>query len=183
MFQKLKPIVFVGTIVMMGCATANPNVETKVADEPSATIQYLKGQMFTTSPDGATPYGPPVDVLAKRTIDPARGEIVEDTWHGKEHHKTLFRLRADTLSFDVSDEKKTFEGVVTFQSDDWLRGSVNYAIELLDQSGTITGTGTWAGDTYSTNKLFSDPTGTPRARMTERLQTITEEDFVASTPK
>ena len=103
---------------MMGCVVANPNVETKVADEPSATIQYLKGQMFTTSPDGATSYGPPVDVLAKRTIDPARGEIVEDTWHGKEHHKTHFRLRADTLSFDVSDEKKTFEGVVTFQSDD-----------------------------------------------------------------
>ena len=139
--------------------------------------------MLTTSPDSATRYGPPVEVLAKRTIDRARGEIVEDSGHGKEHHKTLFRLRAGTLVFDVSDEKKTFEGTVTFQTRDWLRGSVSYDIKMLDHSGTITGPATWADNTSSTNKLFSDPTGTPRARMTETPKTVAEEDFLASIPK
>ena len=121
--------------------------------------------------------------MAKRTIDQASGQIVEDSWHGEEHHKTLFKVRSGTAVFDVSDEKKTFEGTVTFQTNDWLRGSVSYDIKILDQSGTITGTGVWAEDTYTTNKLFSDPTGTPRARMTETLTIITKEDFLASIPK
>jgi hypothetical protein len=54
---------------------------------------------------------------------------------------------------------------------------------MLDQSGTITGTGTWSGDTYNTNKLFSDPTGTAQARMTESLRVITEDEFLNATPK
>ena len=171
------------TLLMTACATVPTTTKNSAVETPSLAVHFLKGQMLTTSPDGATPYGPPVEVLAKRTIDPARGEIVEESWHGKEHHKTLFRLRADTLSFDVSDGQKTFEGTVTFQTDDWLRGSVTYDIKMLDHSGAITGTGIWAGDTYSTNKLFSDPTGTPRARMTETLKIITQEDFLASIPK
>ncbi len=62
-FQRIRPLLFMGTMVMMvmmGCATVKPNIETKAADEPSTAIQYFKGQMSTTSPDGATPYGPPV---------------------------------------------------------------------------------------------------------------------------
>ena len=182
-FKRVWPVLLFGMVVMMACATVKKNIETKSTNKPSVTIQYLKGKMFTTSPDGTTPYGPPVEVLAKRTVNPDNGEIVEDTWHGKEYHKTLFRLRADTLSFDVTDEKKTFEGTVTFLSDDLLRGSVVYEIKMLDHSGTLTGTGTWAGGTYSTKKLFSDPTGTPRARMTETLQTVTKEVFLLSIPK
>lgn len=170
-------------ILMTACAPVHMNTQSSVVETPSLAVHYLKGQMLTTSPDGAAPYGPPVEVLAKRTIDRARGVIVEDSWHGKEHHKTLFRLRADTLSFDVSDSKKTFEGTVTLQTDDWQRGTVIYDIKMLDHSGTITGTGIWAGDTYSTNKLFSDPTGTPRARMTETLKIITKKDFLHSIPK
>ena len=181
-FRRVRALFFACTM-FMGCATMNTTTDTKLAEKPTTTIQYLKGQMITTSPDGSTPFGPPVQVLAKRTIDSTRGEIVEDTWHGKEQHKTILRLRAGSFSFDASDENKTFEGLMTFQSDDWLRGSVTYNIKMVDHSGTITGTGAWSGDTYSTNKLFADPSGTPRARMTETLQTITKEEFLASIPK
>jgi hypothetical protein len=66
------------------------------------------------------PTGLPFEVVAKRTVDQSSGEIVEDSWHGKELHKTLFRLRAGTLVFGVSDENMTFEGTVTSQTKDWL---------------------------------------------------------------
>jgi hypothetical protein len=56
------------------------------ADKATQTVQFLKGQAVTTSPDGKTPYGPPVVVVAKQTIQ--RDGIVEDTWHGAEGHKT-----------------------------------------------------------------------------------------------
>jgi hypothetical protein len=182
-FRTIQYLSIICTILMTACATGPTTTNNSAVETPSLAVHYLRGQMLTSSPDGATPYGPAVEVLAKRTTDLARGEIVEDSWHGKEHHKTFFRLRAGTLVFDVSDEKKTFEGTVTFQTRDWLRGSVSYDIKMLDHSGTITGTGTWAGDTYSTNKLFSDPTGTPRARMTETLKIVAKEDFLASIPK
>ena len=66
----------------MGCH-GDKEHDTKSTNKPSMTIQYLKGKMVTTSPDGATRTGP-VEVLAKRTLNPDNGEIVEDTWHGKE---------------------------------------------------------------------------------------------------
>ena len=92
-------------------------------------------------------------------------------------------LRAGTTNFDANDEKNSFAGTLTFESQDWLRGGVTYDITMTDKSGTIRGTGAWDGDTYRTSKVFSDPTGTPRAKMSESLTLITEAEFLALTPK
>ena len=166
-----------------GDSIEDTNMDSKDTDPLSPIVQYLKGQMNTTSPDGTVTYGPPVQVSAKRTIDPGNNTIVEDTWHDQENHKTLATLRPGTLIFDVSDEAKTFEGTITFQTEDWLLGSLTYNINMADGSGTLTGTGVWEGDTYKTNKMFSDPTGTPSAKITETLTIITEEEFLAAIPK
>jgi hypothetical protein len=178
-----KKICLIFMVVAGACASAPPSAVDPATSSLSPVVQYLKGKMMTTSPDGAIPYGPPSEVLAKRTIDQASGTIVENSWHGKEEHKTMFVLRSGTMVFDVGDETKTFEGTVILKTKDWLRGSVSYDIKMLDQSGTLTGTGEWTGDTYSTNKLFLDSSGTAKARMTETLKLITEADFLAAIPK
>ncbi|MEE2779364.1 MAG: hypothetical protein VYE15_02495 [Myxococcota bacterium] len=174
-------------MAMAGCATAPASTQESVtettAEAPAVAVQYLQGEMVTTSPDGATPFGPPTPVIVKRVIDGAKGQILEDSWHGGEHHKSTMTLRAGTLIFDATNDKKTYEGTMTFATEDWLRGSVTYDIKMSDQSGTLTGTGAWEGDTYNTVKVFSDPTGTPQAKMTEALTIITEEAFNAAAPK
>ena len=176
-------LALVFSLCLMACAATHVTSGSITHDASSPTIQFLKGQMLTTSPDGETPYGPPVDVIARRAIDAAKGLIVEDSWHGGEHHRTTMTLRAGTSIFDAHDDKKTFEGTLTFEDSDWLRGGVTYDIALSDQSGTITGTGDWEGDTYRTTKVFSDPTGVQRAKMSETLTLITEAEFDAARAK
>jgi hypothetical protein len=164
------------SLLVAGCATSR-HVEGEKAAPASSTTQYLVGEATSTSPDGSTPYGPPVAVRATRQIDADGGEIVEDSWHGAEHHRSLFKQRPDTLVFDVRDEGDSFKGTITFGSADLSKASVTYAIEMTDGSGSLHGTGSWNGNTYSTNKMFSDPTGTPRARIRETLTLVTKGAF------
>jgi hypothetical protein len=182
-----------GTLLLASSSNADtptsktpPTATTTQPDKAQAKaviVQYLKGQMLTTSPDGKTPYGPPIQVVAKRTIDSAAGTLIEDSWHGAEHHTSSFTLRAGTLIFDVSDKKKTFQGTMTFKTKNWLRGTVTYDIKMIKNPGTVTGTGSWMNDAYHTNKIFSDSAGTPRAKITEKLTVITRKVFYASRPK
>ena len=194
-------LVFVGMLCLSGCATtqgaevSRTEMEstTDTSDSGAAAaqpladaalkVQYLKGQLITTSPDGATPYGPPVSVLAKRIIDAKKGTIVEETWHGPEARSTTLVRRPETLIFDASDAEKSFTGTLTFQSEDWVRAEVTYDIAMSDNSGKISGKGVWSGDTYTTTKVFSDPSGAARAKMTETLQVVSETDFAAALPK
>ncbi len=136
--------------------------------------------MVTTSPDGSQVYGPPVAVLAKRVIDVQNGTIVEDSWHDGEHHHSIFTLQAGTQVFDVRDEGDTFKGTVTYAAADWTQSAATYAIEMTDGSGAIAGTGLWKDGVYETDKVFSDPTKTPQARIKESLKLISKNAFEAA---
>ena len=196
------------TVVLMGCSSKDsspkdhPDTASEVASEtkadvgtdegtssvdtvpspPTIQLQYLKGTSDTTSPDGSVPYEMGVEVLVKRTIDHANNTITEESWHGQEHRITYLTLREGTLIFDSIDKDETFGGTMTFETKDWAHGSVVYDIKMLDGSGSLSGTGVWEGQTYKTDKLFSDASENPKAKIVEILNTISEEDYLASVP-
>jgi len=150
-------------------------------DASSVVVQFLQGTSTTTSPDGSIPYEGPTPVLAKRTVDATNGTILEESWHGGEYRKNLATLRPGTLIFDVSDEGKTYEGTLTFATEDWVYGSVTYDIAMATGNGTITGTGVWDNGTYTTDKMYSE-NGAAVAKIVESLGTITEDAFLAAIP-
>jgi len=155
--------------------SAEDTVEEEEEAEP--VVQYLQGTSTTTSPDGNIVYEE-VDVLAKRTMDFAAGSIVEDTLHGDELRKTFFTQQPGTLIFDVTDEEGTFSGTVVFETEDWAGSNVTYDFELFgDFPGTLTGTGVWEGDTYTTDKEFANEAGVLEAKIEEVLTVISEEDY------
>ena len=170
-------------LLLMACGTSNTTMDTPAATAPEVVIQYMQGRMQTSSPDGATPYGPPLDVLVKRTVDEANGSIVEESWHGTEARISRLTLRSGTLIFDATDDANSFSGTMTFETQDWLKGNVTYDINMTDNSGRLTGTGTWSEETYSTDKLFSDPSGAPQAKIVESLTLISEAEFLAARPE
>ena len=161
---------------------AGADAEVEAGAEVEAPIfQYLRGTSTTTSPEGIL--FEEVEVLVKRTITYAAGTIVEETLHGAEPRRTLFTLRPGTLIFNVSDEANTFTGTVSFASGDWLSSDVTYNITLTGQyPGSLTGTGVWVGDTYTTDKAFANADGVVEARIAEVLRVIQEEEYSASLP-
>ena len=138
------------------------------------------GESIQTSPDGATPFGPPIQVRGMRKINTAEGTIIERSWHQGKHYTSLKTRQGDTNTFELSDEGNTYSGTVTFASEDWARASMTYDIKMNDGSGTLTGTGSWEGDRYTTHKIFSDPTGTPQVRIVDNLKLVTKEAFEAA---
>ncbi|MGB0590637.1 MAG: hypothetical protein ACPGU1_13245 [Myxococcota bacterium] len=177
MVNAIRLALFIGvSLLSHGCATTH-HVEATEAAATSSTTQYLVGEASSSSPDGKTPFGPPIAVRASREINLTAGTIVEHSWHRGEHHQSFFTRRGETLVFDVRNEKDSYHGTVTFSSADIAKASVTYNIAMTDGSGTLTGTGAWSGHTYRTDKIFSDPTGTPRARINETLTMVTKKAF------
>ena len=179
-------------LALSACAPTQHATKLKVAqvslasaqkEGPRVVYQYLKGLLETTSHDGKIPYGPFLTVLVKRSVDFDKGLIIEETWHHLEHRETRLVRRPGTLIFDASDREKSFEGTLTFASEDWLRANVVYDISSPELFGTLKGTGTWSGDTYTTQKVLYDPTNTPSTKMKETLTLISEEEYQDALPK
>ena len=158
------------------CASTSASLGEQ-AEASMVTVQHMAGDMLTTSPSGDVPYGKPVQVLVRRSIDLVGRTILEETWHGTEHRVTRWINRAGTGLFDVNDTGKTFSGTISLDSGEWSTASLNYALVLSNGKGEITGSGSWDGPVYRSNKLFSDPDGIPRARMRDELRLITTTEF------
>ncbi len=186
-------------IFMAGCGASTPKAESSPSVEAPSTVapapapapaaeetqavQYFMGQTATTSPDESTPYGPPKALVARWVMNGSGDRIVEDTWHGGEHFRSVFIRRPNTLVFDVNDDGKVFSGTVTFAittgKGQWNRSAMTYALKMLDGSGTVTGSAQWEDDVLKTNKVFSDPANVPKARIRDSLQVITKDEFDA----
>ncbi len=73
---------------------------------------------------------------------------------------------------------------MTFEADDWATSDVTYDLEIFGQyPGTITGSGVWEADTYITDKVFTNSSGTVEARTTEVLTLIGEDEYSTALPK
>mgnify|MGYP007063409567 CR=1 FL=1 len=174
------------------CGGAGPSTEKTTDPAPQAaettqaaeTVQHLRGEAITTSPDGATPYGPPKAILARWVMSAGGDALVEDAWHGADHFRSVFTRRPGGLVYDVADDAKTFNGTVTFavtpEGAGGDRAAMTYEIRMTDGSGTLTGTAEWEADVLKTDKLFSDGTQTARARIRESLKVITQAEFDAA---
>ncbi len=170
-------------LTTLGCSDQADSSSADGDENGGPYVQYLQGTFETTSPDGGMTYEA-VDVLAKKTIDSAAGTIVEYTLHGDEFRTTFFTQRPGTLIFDVTDEENTFSGTMTYEADDWATSDVTYDLEIFGQyPGTITGSGVWEADTYITDKVFTNSSGTVEARTTEVLTLIGEDEYSTALPK
>ncbi|HEY1100100.1 MAG TPA: hypothetical protein VGF99_14280 [Myxococcota bacterium] len=141
----------------------------------AVTTTYYAGTVTVTSPDGATPYGPPTATAVMRIVDEVAGTITEVTIDDGKRRTTTLKRRGDTDVFDASDDAGSFGGTVTFSSTGW-----SYALTMTDKSGTITGTATLTPTTLTTAKLFAGPDGAPRAKIVDALTRIDEARYTST---
>lgn len=154
----------------------SPAVVTPEVSTPAPT--YYSGAVLTTSPDGETPLGPPVIILAKRLLLPAENKMVEEVWLGDKHIITTLLRQEGGSTFRATDAGGTFEGTLRFTGDEWAWSRWTYDIRLLDGSGKIAGRGSKTQEgRLIIEKMFIDPQGLPRARIMEDHKPISQEAF------
>ena len=91
------------------------------AQVPSESASFYYGSVKYTSPDGNVPYGNTVS-LVKRTVRPNESLIFEVVLQPsrKSGEKpvefvTMISRRGSTAVFDVTDDRQTFNGTITFE--------------------------------------------------------------------
>jgi hypothetical protein len=157
--------------------------ETKPAPEAVTTpttdeVRYYVGTYATMSPDGKQPYGPLVPVVGKRTLKKNEGLILEVLDMPKRHFEVAL-TRTEGNTFTGTDKKKTWTGTIVYSGADWQWNTWTYVIKLTDGSGTLKGKGSLENGKMETDKLFYDPSGTPKARMLESLNVATAAEYEA----
>ena len=135
------------------------------------------GTVRVTSPEGSTPFGPPRPGLVARTVDSARGTIVETVLDDGALRTTTLTRRGETNVFDASDSEKTFSGTLTFSGTPWAWTGWTYALSMTDGSGTIEGTATIDDATLQTEKYFVSPDGERRARIVDDMKVIDKDEY------
>ena len=163
-------------VAACGVPPMPPAAGAPTADAPAREVTYFEGTSTTTSPDGTTPFGPPVAVIVRRTVDPAAKTIEEYVVHPGEEHPATMTQREGAV-FAVVDPKGAFSGTLTYQGPAWRYIGWTYDIQMTDGSGAIKGRGEASASAIKTEKQFVDPTGTPRVLIREDLRAIDEGTF------
>lgn len=160
-------------------ASSQPTSSAAAAAVPTPAEELFLGSVTTTSPDGATPYGPPRETVARRKLVADGAQIEEHVFYEGKLQRTVLTRRAGEAAWDAKDDAGTFTGVIRFEGDDafrWARWS--YEITMANGGGTITGTGERKDGGFTTTKLFSAG-GAPRAKITETFRVATEAELAA----
>lgn len=148
------------------------------ATPPERSVTYFEGTSVTSSPDGATAYGPPTAVLVRRTVDPTARTIEEYVVHPGEAFPTTMR-QLDGAVFSARDAAGSFSGSLTYEGPAWAFTGWDYDLAMTDGSGKIVGHGAATAGAITTDKRFVDPSGTLRARIREDLRAIDEARYRA----
>lgn len=156
-----------------GAAPAQPDA----AAGPETT--WYGGTMTVTSADGATPYGPPKPALVARTVDVAKGEIVEVVVDDGALRTTTLHREGATQAFSATDTAKSFTGTVTMTGEAWHFTGWSYDLAMADGSGQIAGTATVGADGIHTEKYFVGPDGQKQVKIVDALAPITQADYDA----
>jgi hypothetical protein len=145
-----------------------------VAGAPrAASVEWFVGTMTTTSPDGATPYGPPARVAARRAVDPARGAIEEQVVHpGEALPTTTLRRVAGSNRFEATDAAGSFTGTLELRGPEWAWDAWSYDLSMADGSGRLRGEGKLTAAGLETEKIFHAPDGRAVVRIVERLERV-----------
>jgi hypothetical protein len=167
---------FVCTLLACGGNAAPPTaapVPQKVAEPNAESESYYAGTMTVSSPDGLKAYGPPKTALVRRTLNPAKGTIVEAVMQDKLIVATWTLKPGSKTVFDVTDADHTFSGTVTVVGDPWQYSAWDYAINMADGSGAITGRGNWDAAGIHTRKNF---VGKSNVLIVDELHPATSEE-------
>lgn len=161
--------------LLAGCASTP--VRPDAAAGPETT--WYGGTMTVSSADGATPYGPPKPALVARTVDTAKGEIVEVVVDDGALRTTTLHREGATNVFSATDTAKSFTGTVTMTGEGWPFTGWSYDLAMADGSGRITGTATLGADGIRTEKFFLAPDGQKQVKIVDALAPITQADYDA----
>jgi len=141
------------------------------------TVVWYAGTSRTTSPDGETVYGPAVNILVKRIVQPAQNRILEIVHHpGERFEAQLIRLEKST-TFAASDEGKSWTGFLEFSGKEWSWDSWSYFVRMSDGSGSLIGKAKLMERTFTIEKFFHDAAGKKKARLFEELRSISENEY------
>ncbi len=168
-----RPLAALVLAFFAGCGAAPAQRD---APAGPATTWY-GGTMTVTSADGATPYGPPKPALVARTVDAAKGEIVEVVVDDGALRTTTLHREGATQAFSATDTAKSFTGTVTMTGDAWSFTGWSYDLTMADGSGKIAGTATIGADGIRTEKFFIAPDGHKQVKIVDALAPITQADY------
>jgi hypothetical protein len=157
----------------------NPAVVSTTKDSNksgSDEILYYTGTYATTSPDGKTPFGPPIAIVAKRTLQKDKNLILEVLDMPKKHFEVIL-TRTKGGSFTGTDQEKSWTGLIVYFGPEWKWNEWTYDIKLSDGSGTLKGKGSLTAGILKTEKIFYDLKGTPQARILETLIATTAKEY------
>lgn len=150
----------------------------KPASEGAAVTTYWVGTSQASSPDGKTPYGPPTVAMAMRTVRSDDGIITETVLDRGVLRTVMMQREEGSARFAVK-EADSFGGHLDFAGHDTQLDGWSYAITMADGSGNLSGVASVAGESMSTDKVFADPGGTPRARIRETFAKVDRDAFWA----
>lgn len=156
-------------------AAAEPASSTPAAE---ATTVYYAGTVQVSSPDGATPYGPPSAGAASRQLDPAAGKMTEVVFDDGRLRSTDLVREPGSSVFDASDDEGSFHGKLAFEGDEWAWSGWSYDITMKDGS-KLDGHAETTADGFTAQKTFKSPDGTPRVRITETWKKVSKEEWEA----
>lgn len=163
-------------------AETDAKTEAKAAEPPKAPAEettFYAGTVQLTSPDGATPFGPARQGLARRTVNREQGIIVESVLDAGRLRTTTLTRQGETNLFDASDAEKTFSGTVTFTGPAWAWTGWTYSISMTDGSGTIEGSAVIDDSSLRTEKYFVLPDGKKQLRIVDDLKVVTMAEYTA----
>ncbi len=171
--KRASVVVAVAAVAVLGCRGPAPSGP--IGPQPSTrfyagTVQMrgVDGDLWI---DGET--------TLRREVRPSQATIVE-TWmvNGAPVTTTMVRT-GDGAVFAASDERSGVGGTVTFAGDPWVSTSWTYQLQIIDDEGTITGTGRLGETTLTTRKEYLLPDGTLNATLEERVLLVTEQEYDA----
>jgi len=163
--------------VLLSCSSTPSPRPAEPGDAIDTTTTWYAGTMATSSPDGATPYGPPKPALVARTVDPSHRRIVEVVVDDGRLRTTTLHRKGDTNVFTASDDSTSFTGTVTMVGDGWSFSGWTYDLSMSDGSGKITGSAEIDGTGIQTEKYFLAPNGEKQVKIVDQLAQISKAEY------
>lgn len=164
-------------LALSACATPTSTPDAPTTTAPKTT--WYAGTVNVTSPDGATPYGPPQPALIARTVDEATNTITEVIVDQGVLRTTTLHREGDTNVFTAGDDANSFSGTLTMAGAGWDITGWSYDLTMTDGGGKLTGSAVLSATGLATDKLFVDATGAPKARIAEVATPVTQAEYDA----
>ena len=142
------------------------------------STSYYIGRYLILAPKKLKAFAPPRVLVMRRIVMKSSNRVVEIVDHRGGHFETYYQRIEKSNRFVVTNRKKTFMGIVTFEGKDWLWNKWSYALTLLNGKGLMTGKGILSGNSLKTEKVLILPNGHYRVRIREQFAHVSKSKYL-----